>query len=87
MSKLERVSVALEPETMAALRAAVNDGAFDSVSDAVRDALRSWQNQRRAEEITTLRALVLEGAESGPGLPADQVFARLRSRYGRPAGD
>jgi antitoxin ParD1/3/4 len=53
---------------------------------AVRDALRDWRMRRKIEtlEIEELRRLVQEGIDSGPGLDADAVFARLRARFGQP---
>jgi antitoxin ParD1/3/4 len=32
-------------------------------------------------ELDEMRRLVQEGIESGPGIDADLVFARLRSKY------
>jgi antitoxin ParD1/3/4 len=32
-------------------------------------------------ELDEMRRLVQEGAESGPGIDADLVFARLRAKY------
>ena len=32
-------------------------------------------------DLETLRAAIREGLNSGPGIPADQVFAELRARY------
>lgn len=37
--------------------------------------------------LEELRALIQEGLDSGPGRPADEVFARLEARYeGRQTG-
>ena len=66
--------------------AAVKRGDSGSGSEVVRDALRDWRPRRKIEslEIEELRRLVQEGIDSGPGLDADTVFARLRARFGRP---
>jgi antitoxin ParD1/3/4 len=73
-------------EMAAALRAAVEAGEYSSVSEAVQDALRAWRLRRRVEalELDELRRLVQEGADSGSGIAADTVFARLRAGYGEP---
>lgn len=86
MANVEKLSVALNPEMVAEVRAAVEGGDYGSVSEVVRDALRDWRLRRRIEslEIDELRRLVQEGIDSGPGLEADAVFARLRARFGRP---
>lgn len=86
MANVEKLSVALTPDMVAELRAAVDDGDYGSVSEVVRDALRDWRLRRKVEvlEVDELRRLVQEGIDSGPGLDADVVFARLRTRFGRP---
>lgn len=36
-------------------------------------------------ELETLRDAIKAGLDSGPGIPADEVFAELRARYaGKP---
>jgi antitoxin ParD1/3/4 len=86
MAKVEKLSVALTPEMVAEVRAAVEGGDYGSVSEVVRDALRDWRLRRKIETLETeeLRRLVQEGIDSGPGLDADAVFARLRTRFGAP---
>ena len=86
MANVEKLSIALTPEMAAELRAAVDQGDYGSVSEVVRDALRHWRLRRKVEamEIDELRRLAQEGIDSGPGLEAEAVFARLRARYGRP---
>ena len=83
---MEQLSVALTSDMIAELRAAVNEGDYGSVSEAVRDALRDWRQRRAAETLETedVRRLVQEGVDSGPGQDADQVFARLREKFGQP---
>ena len=86
MAKVAKLSVALTPDMVAELRAAVEGGEYGSVSEVVRDALRDWRLRRKVETLETeeLRHLVREGINSGPGLDADTVFARLRARFGQP---
>lgn len=40
MAKVEKLSIALTPEMVAEMRAAVDGGDYGSVSEVVRDALR-----------------------------------------------
>lgn len=86
MAKVEKLSIALTPEMVAEMRAAVDGGDYGSVSEVVRDALRDWRLRRKIEALETeeLRRLVEEGINSGPGLEADGVFTRLRARFGQP---
>ena len=85
MANVEKLSIALTPDMVAELRA-VEGGDHGSVSEVVRDALRDWRLHRKIETLETeeLRRLVQEGIDSGPGLEADAVFARLRARFGQP---
>jgi antitoxin ParD1/3/4 len=86
MANVEKLSVALTPDMVAEVRAAVAGGDYGSVSEVVRDALRDWRLRRKVATLETeeLRRLVQEGIDSGPGLDADEVFAWLRARFGQP---
>lgn len=86
MANVEKLSVALTPDMVAEVRAAVEGGDYGSVSEVVRDALRVWRLRRKIEALETeeLRRLVQEGIDSGPGLDAEDVFDRLHARFGRP---
>ena len=86
MANVEKLSVALTPDMAAEICAAVQNGDYGSVSEVVRDALRDWRLRRKVEMLENgeLRRLLQEGIDSGPGLEADAVFARLRARFGQP---
>ena len=86
MANVEKLSIALTPDMAAEVRAAVTHGDYGSVSEVVREALRDWRLRRRIETLETeeLRRLIQQGIESGPGLDASAVFARLRERFTRP---
>lgn len=81
----DKLSVALTPDVVSEVRAAVADGDYGSVSQVLRDALRNWRLRQKIETLKTeeLRRLVQKGVDSGPGLEADPVFARLRGRIGQ----
>ena len=86
MADVENLSVALSPEMVAELRAAVESGDYGSVSEVVGEALHDWRLRRRIEtlEIDALQRLAQEGIDSGPGLDADAAFASLRAEFGQP---
>ncbi len=83
MAKVEKITVALSESTLSAVRDAVGSGDYASASEVIRDALRDWKLKRRVAqmELDEMRRLVQEGAESGPGIDADLVFAHLRAKY------
>ena len=43
------------------------------------DSPKAQEERRR--RIEELRKAIAEGIESGPGIPADEVFARLEAKY------
>jgi antitoxin ParD1/3/4 len=83
MPAVERMTVTMPAEMAETLRRTVAGGEYASTSEVVREALREWTRSRDAErrDLDALRAAIRTGLDSGPGLPADQVFAELRARY------
>ena len=80
MAAIERLSITLPAEMAAALRQTVEGGQYASTSKIVREALREWTRRRDDElrDLEALREAVRIGDASGPGIPADDVFAELR---------
>jgi antitoxin ParD1/3/4 len=83
MPAVERMTVTMPAEMAETLRRTVAGGEYASTSEVVREALREWTRSRDAErrDLDALREAIRAGLDSGPGLPADQVFAELRARY------
>jgi antitoxin ParD1/3/4 len=75
MAGIEKISVALTAEQVAALRAAVDAGEYATTSEIVREAVRDWQLKRvfRKEDINRLRELWDQGLAGGS---ADRVNMR-----------
>ena len=82
LAHVEKISVALTPELVATLHAAVKSGGYASSSEVMREALREWKQRRieRDAAVNTLGALWDAGIESGPPSDADDVFARVRAK-------
>ena len=80
MSKIERLTVTMPIEMAATLRESVDGGEYASTSEIVREAVRDWTRKRDAEHLAhlELRALIRAGAESGPGVPAEEVYTDLK---------
>ncbi|WP_342360552.1 type II toxin-antitoxin system ParD family antitoxin [Terrarubrum flagellatum] len=83
MADIERMTVVF-PEPMATrIRAAVEAGEYASTSEAVRDAVRLWDERRamRGRDLERLRAAWDEGKASGVAGPLDMkaVIAEARA--------
>jgi antitoxin ParD1/3/4 len=61
----------------------IESGRYTNASEVVREALRLMEEREelRAAQLTSLRAQLQEGIDSGPGIPADEIFDRLESKY------
>lgn len=79
MGALERISVDVPSEVADALRQTVKDGGWECEGQVVAAALEDWGRIQQSDEekLACLRRAVDEGDQSGPGIPADQVFAEL----------
>ena len=89
MSTVEKMTIALTPEMARFVRNAVEAGQYASTSEAIREAVREWQERRDLLGYTVdeLRVMVQEGIDSGPTIDAADVFAEIRARiYPRPPG-
>jgi antitoxin ParD1/3/4 len=82
MSNIEKLSVALTGEQVAALKAAVETGEYATTSEIVREAVRDWQTKRalRREDVERLRQLWDEGIASGPGRFSDMFDLKAEAR-------
>ena len=80
MAAVERLSITLPAEMAATLRRTVDGGQYASTSEIIREALREWARKRDDDrrDLDALREAVRLGDDSGPGIPADEVFAELR---------
>ncbi len=82
MPDVQKISIALTGEQIAALKAAVETGEYATTSEIVREAIREWQFKRvlRQEELKHLRQLWDEGKASGATGPVDFEAARIEAR-------
>jgi antitoxin ParD1/3/4 len=89
MSSIEKISIALPQEMVAALRQAVEEGEYASSSEVVRDALREWTHKRklRQQGVEELRRAWQEAlGHGGPAVNAEEVLDRLEKKYRTLAG-
>lgn len=65
------------------VRELVESGRYATASEVVRDGLRlvEEREEQRQAKLAALREAIREGVKSGPGVPADEVFAALEARY------
>ena len=83
MPVAERMTITMPADMAETLRQTVAAGRYASTSEVVREALRDWMRNRDAElrDLEALRAAIKAGLDSGPGIPAGEVFAEVRDRY------
>lgn len=83
MPAVERMTITMPSEMAETLRQTVAGGEYASTSEVVREALRDWTRRRDGErrDLEALREAIRVGLDSGPGIPAEEVFAELRARY------
>lgn len=62
---------------------------YASASEAVRNGLRVLEEREefRETKLDVLRTALQQGINSGPGIPADEVFARLEAKHRQMAGE
>jgi antitoxin ParD1/3/4 len=79
MSTVEKISIALPPEMVAVVRAAVESGEYSSASEVIREALRGWKLKRKVEalKLDELRRLIKEGVSDYFNEPPSPLGERL----------
>ncbi len=90
MPDIQKVSVALTGEQVAALKSAVAAGEYATTSEIVREAVRDWQLKRelRLDDIEWLLHAWDDGKASGPSTAFDiertiaSAEARFKARTG-----
>jgi len=84
MATVEKITIALTPEMAGFVRRAVDAGEYASTSEAIRDAVREWQERRDLLGYTVedLRKLTQEGLESGESARSSitEIKAEARRR-------
>jgi antitoxin ParD1/3/4 len=82
MSGVEKISVAITPESAAMIRQAVAGGDYASSSEVIRDALRLWMVRRDEQAIARaeLRRLWADGVDSGASRPLEAAAIKRRGR-------
>jgi antitoxin ParD1/3/4 len=82
VADIQKVSVALTGEQLAALKDAVEAGEYATTSEIVREAIRDWQLKRelRQDDVRRLRQLWDEGKASGAPRPLDWGKLRREAR-------
>ena len=81
MTALEQITISVPADVAASLRRGVTEDGYESEGQIVEEALRDRAVLLRSEEakLAWLRAAVKEGEESGPGIPAEEVYAEIEA--------
>jgi len=82
MATVEKITIALTPEMAGFVRRAVESGEYASTSEAIRDAVREWQERRDLLGYTVedLRKLAQEGEESGESTRSSMTELKAEAR-------
>lgn len=85
---METMNVALPEAMKQFVQARVSEGGYSSVSEYVRELIRSDQRRRSEERID---ALLLEGLDSGESIVVtpecwEEKKRKLAERFGKPPG-
>ena len=80
-------SIALSPHFETFIRNQVDSGRYNNVSEVVRAGLRLLEDSetQQAIRLAALQADINKGLNSGPGIPAQAVFDRLKAKYADPS--
>jgi len=78
-------SIALSPHFEQFIRAQIESGRYNNVSEVVRAGLRVLEESEQQKALNALRAAVELGVNSGEGKTAEEVFGRLAQKYRRMA--
>jgi antitoxin ParD1/3/4 len=80
-------SIALSPHFETFIRNQVDSGRYNNVSEVVRAGLRLLEDSetQQAIRLAALQADLNKGLNSGPGIPAQEVFDRLKAKYADPS--
>jgi antitoxin ParD1/3/4 len=90
--KVQKISISLPKEMVDDIRYAVDTGRYATASEVVREAVREWKGKphelpervrvpkTKAEFRRRIQAAI-DSLDRGEGIPAEQVFARLKAKY------
>jgi len=80
----EKFSVTLPAEMARLIHKQVDSGAYGSVSEVIRDAMRAWlQRERRLAALDEALLRGIADSDAGRSQPLDEVRQELKERFGR----
>jgi antitoxin ParD1/3/4 len=87
MQPIERLSITLPAEMARMIRARVEDGAYATTSEVIRDALRLWQEREELHRMRgeRARAVLREAVDDPrPSVAFEEVIREPESRAAEP---
>jgi antitoxin ParD1/3/4 len=83
MNMAEKLSITLPAEMVNVINGQVKDGRFASVSEVLREAMRTWmrQEEEHTERMAAIRSRIAHSlADTRPTVAIDDAFERLEKR-------
>ena len=90
MQTTEKLSITLPVDMARIVREKVEQGAYASNSEVIREGLRLFQEAEalREQKLAWMREKIQESLDDPhPAVPADEVFDRLEAKYRKMAED
>lgn len=84
MKMAEKLSITLPKEMVSVINGQVEAGRFASVSEVLREAVRTWMRQEdeHAERIASVRGRIDRSVtDTRARVPLDEAFGRLERRH------
>jgi antitoxin ParD1/3/4 len=77
------MNISLTPQLEEMIRQKVESGMYSSASEVVRAALRRMEeaDAAREDKRNWLRHEIAKGRQSGPAIPAEDVFTELKTKF------
>jgi len=81
--KAERITITLPPDMLATIKNKVQSGAYGSISELIREAMRLWQKKEEEHQarLALIRDRLTNSVQSGEPVPLDDAFKTIERSH------